>query len=465
MQRFRMGAFALLTAMLVGGVAACTAPPAEPTADTAGAPTTMAPEATAAETGATGGDLGTLEIGPGEPIKLAYMLVTAGADQALGVDSKNGVELAIDDLKGEFMGHPLELTGEDTGCSAEGGQTAATKLAGDKSIVAIIGTSCSSEARAAAPIISDAGLTMVSPSNTAPDLTDPAQHAAGYLRTAHNDKVQGKVAAEFVYNDLKLKKVATIHDGSPYAEGLVGAFTENFKALGGEITSAEAVNPDDTDMKPVLTTIAAGNPEMIYFPIFTKAGGFVASQSKEIPQLATVKLMGADGLFSPDFLKAAGTAALGMYLSSPDFSTFGSDYKDKFLPAYQAKFGSKPISAFHAHAYDATNMILAAVKAVAVEGADGSLTIDRAKLRAALFATSALKGLTGSLTCNETGDCADPRIAVYQVTQDNLDKGEVPTDKIYPMGDAAGTTDASSTSGGAATEAPAMSEATATPSS
>lgn len=462
MQRFRMGALAFAAALVVGGLAACS-PPAEPTTETMAEPTTMAPEATAADTGATTGDLGTLQIAAGEPIKLAYMLVTAGADQSLGLDSKNGIELALADLNNEFMGHPIELSGEDTGCSAEGGQTAATKLAGDKSILAIIGTSCSSEARAAAPIITDAGFTMVSPSNTAPDLTDPAKHAAGFLRTAHNDKVQGKVAAEFVFNELKLTKVATIHDGSPYAEGLVNAFTENFTALGGTITSAEAVGPDDTDMKPVLTSIAANSPEMLYFPIFTKAGGFVASQSKEIPELVDVKLMGADGLFSPDFLKAAGSAALGMYLSSPDFSTFGSDYKDKFLPAYEAKFGTPPISAFHAHAYDAANMILAAVQQVAEQGADGSLTIDRAKLRAALFATAGFKGLTGSLTCSETGDCADPRIAVYQVTQDNLDKGEVPTEKIFPMGDAAGTTGASSTSGGSATEAPAMSEATATP--
>jgi branched-chain amino acid transport system substrate-binding protein len=444
-----MSAFALLAALMMGGLAACSAP-GEPTADTSTQPTEMAPEATAADTGSTAaGELGTLEIAAGEPIKLAYMLVTAGADQSLGLDSRNGIELAIDDLNAEFMGHPIELTGEDTGCTAEGGQTAANKLAGDKSLLAVIGTSCSSEARAAAPIISDAGLTMVSPSNTAPDLTDPTKHVAGYLRTAHNDKVQGKVAAEFVANELKLKKVATIHDGSPYAEGLVGAFTENFTALGGEITSAEAVSPDDTDMKPVLTSIAANGPEMVYFPIFTKAGGFVASQSKEIPQLATVKLMGADGLFSPDFLKAAGSAALGMYLSSPDFSTFGSSYKDNFLPAYEAKFATKPISAFHAHAYDAANMILAATKLVAVEGADGSLSIDRAKLREALFATAGFQGLTGSLTCNETGDCADPRIAVYQVTQDNLTKGETPTDKIYPM------TDASSTG--------SMSAATATP--
>lgn len=434
MLRFRFLTVALLATLMAGMVVGCApaAPEVEPgTSSEEGA----APEATTDDSAAMvepAGELGVVEIAPGEPIKLAYMLVTAGPDQSLGLDSVRGAELAVDDAGSTLLGHPIELVGEDEACSAEGGQTAATKLASDPTIVAVIGTSCSSAARPAAPIVSDAGLTMVSPSNTAPDLTDPAKRAAGYMRTAHNDKVQGKVAAEFVFNELGLSKVATIHDGSPYAEGLVNAFTQNFTGLGGEITSAEAVNPDDTDMRPVLTKIASGAPEMVYFPIFTKAGGFVASQSKEIPALADVALMGADGLFSPDFMTAAGSAALNMYLSSPDFSAFGSAYADNFLPAYETKYGEKPISAFHAHAYDAANLIMAAIQQVAQEGPDGSLRIDRAALRAALLATSGFQGLTGDITCDENGDCADPRIAVYQITQANIDAGEVPTAKIYP---------------------------------
>ena len=171
-----------------------------------------------------------------------------------------GIEIAVDDMGGELLGHPIEIVGEDTGCSPEGGQAAATKLASDTSLVAVVGTSCSSEARVGAPILTEAGLSMISPSNTAPDLTDPAKHVAGYFRTAHNDLVQGRVAAEFVYNELGLKKAATIHDGSLYAVGLATAFADNFKKLGGEIVSEQAVNVGDTDMRPVLTTIAAAAP-------------------------------------------------------------------------------------------------------------------------------------------------------------------------------------------------------------
>ena len=417
----------VLVAMVL---AACPAPAAPATGGEA--PAASGGEAAAPAEGGCTDELGCVEVAAGAPIRLAYMLVVSGPDGSLGIDARRGAELAVAENT-DVLGHTLELVGEDSGCNAEGGQAAAQKLASDQSVVAVVGTSCSSEARAGAPILSDAGFTMVSPSATAPDLTDPAKHVPGFLRTAHNDKVQGQVAAQFVAEELKLKTVATIHDGSPYAEGLVNAFTENFTGMGGAISAAEAVGPTDTNMPPVLTKIAASKPEMLYYPIFTASGGLITVQSEEIEGLGpSIKTMGADGLFSPDFLKAAGASALGMYLSSPDFSTFGTDYSEKFLPAYEAAYGEKPTSAFHAHAYDAVNVIVAAINVVGVKNDDGSLTIGRKALRDALYATKDFKGLTGNIACNENGDCADPKIAVYEITQENLDAGEVPTARIYP---------------------------------
>ena len=85
------------------------------------------------------------------------------------------------------------------------------------------------------------------------------------MRTAHNDKVQGAVAAEFAIKQLRSRRLA-IHDGSAYAEQLQAVFAETFRKLGGTITSQEAV-ATDTDMRPVLTKIATGKPEFIYYPV------------------------------------------------------------------------------------------------------------------------------------------------------------------------------------------------------
>jgi branched-chain amino acid transport system substrate-binding protein len=378
------------------------------------------------------GKLGVIKIKPGEPIHIASWMVIAGADASLGTDTRRGVEIAAADKGGKLLGHPIKLTFQDTGCNAEGGQAAATKLAADPTIVAAIGSNCSSEARPGVPILWKAGIVTVSPSNTAPYLTDPNRGPDydGYLRTCHNDKVQGAVAAEFARKQLKVKSAATIHDGSVYAEQLQAVFAETFKKLGGTITSQEAVSPTDTDMRPVLTKIATGKPEFIYYPIFIAAGGHITRQVREVKGLEKVYLMGADGIFSPDFYKAAGEAAVGMYHSSPDFSAFAGGYKN-FLEKHQKKYGEKPLAPFHAHAYDAAMIIFAAIEKVAKKAPDGTLTIDRGKLRDALYSTKDFKGLTGTITCDQYGDCADPKIGVYKTTPENVKNLVMPDTPIW----------------------------------
>jgi len=370
--------------------------------------------------------IGCVTIKPGEPVHIAYGLVVAGPNETLGIDSRNGIEIAIADAGGKILGHDIKFDGQDTGCSAETGQAAATKLAADPTIIGVVGTSCSSEARVGMPLMSKAGFVVVSPSNTAVDLTEAgnANNYPGYLRTAHNDKVQGAKAAEYAYNVLGIRKAATINDGSIYADGLQKVFAENFKKLGGTITAQSAVDPNQTDMSSVLADIAAGSPELIYLPIFQPAGPFIILQAPKTPGLETVKLMGADGLFSPDVVTAAGDSIEGFKVSSPLVT--GAAY-DAFVQKYTTKFGKAPISIFHAHAYDAFNMIKAGIEKVAVQQADGTLIIPRQALRDALYATKDFQGLTGVLGCTPTGDCANPVIGIYE-----YHKGQYPPTLIFP---------------------------------
>jgi branched-chain amino acid transport system substrate-binding protein len=70
---------------------------------------------------------------------------------------------------------------------------------------------------------------------------------------------------------------------------------------------------------------------------------------------------------------------------------------------------------------------------VAVENADGSLSVPKGALRDAIFATKDFPGLTGTLSCSRTGDCGAPVIAAYQITQENVDSGAMPTTPIWPQ--------------------------------
>ena len=355
---------------------------------------------------------GCVTYGPDDPIHIATALVISGANESLGVDSQRGAEIAIID-RGEVLGHPIKHTAEDGGCSAEGGQAAATKISSDQTIVAVIGHNCSSSCTPAAPVYTEAGITMISPSCTAPSLT-LGDRAANFFRSCHNDSVQGKFAADFFYDELGLRTAATIHDGSPYAEELANVFAENFVAKGGTITTQEAVNVGDTDMRPVLTTIAVDAPDVIYYPIFVAEGGFITSQSTEISGLEDTILAGADGIITPDFVEAAGEASEGMYFTGPDLG-FENELYNHFLEVYQSEYGTAPTSVFHAHAYDAANMIFDAIEKVAVVEDDGTIHIGRGALRDAVAATANFEGITGNLNCDDVGDCADPKVNVSQL--------------------------------------------------
>jgi branched-chain amino acid transport system substrate-binding protein len=369
---------------------------------------------------------GCLTVGSGEPIKVGTLLSITGDNPSLGIDSQRGVILAVDNLDGkldgkpgQLMGHNVQLVNSDETCSKTGGQSGATKLAADPKLLSVIGTSCSSAALGVADtIFSKKGILLISPSNTGPSLTAEGQHQPFYLRTAHNDKIQGAVVADFAKEKIGAKTAATIHDESPYSDGLAAVFRQVFEKQGGKITNNEAVQSTDRDMKPVLNSIAQNKPDFIYYPAFNPVCALIAKQGRAIPALKDTALMGSDGCAAPEYVQVGGKAVYGSWSSSPDQTaqaTKNAFYGQQFLPAYQKQFGERPISVFNAHAFDAFNILADAIKKTATDDG-GTLTIPRTKLKDEIFKTSNYKGLSGTITCTPLGDCATAvSIAVYKV--------------------------------------------------
>ena len=369
------------------------------------------------------GSLGTVTVEAGEDIQIRSLNAITGDVAFLGITNQRGVEQAIADF-GDIHGFSVTIgTGLDDLCSADGGQAAAQTIVADEDVVGVIGTSCSGAATAASPLISEAGMVMISPSNTSPALTSDLagtagdNYHAGYYRTAHNDLFQGAAMAKFVYEELGISEAAAIHDGDPYTQGLAQAFADAFENLGGSVTGFTGVNKEDTDMVPVLTEIAAGSPGALFFPIFQPAGDFVADQAPGVSGLEGVVLLGADGLQVQTFMELP--QANGMYLSGPDLR-YGSNTNqstgataDKFLADYESNNGNAPEAPFWAHSYDATTILLEAIKA-ASHSHDGNLEIDRAGVREYLDNLSGYEGIIGTLSCDDFGDCGAQRITVVQ---------------------------------------------------
>ena len=418
MQKYMRWSGLLVVLMLV--LAACqggTGTSAEPSEDES-APATAGESAgtgtgTAADCDAD--PFGCIELAEGDPLVMGTALVITGANESLGLDSQYGAEVARQ-MKPEIAGHEVEFNHQDDGCSTEGGTAAARALLSEENIAGVIGTSCSSAGIPAAEILSAEGIMLVSASNTAPSLTAPETHEDFYARTAHNDSIQGAAMAQFVCEVLGLETAATIDDGSAYADQLAAVFAASFpEECGGTITAEEAISVGDTDFSGTLGNIAADSPEFLYFPIFVAEGALITQQARETPGLEDTILGGADGILTPDWLEAAGEAAEGAVLSGPDLAFSGEFYEAEFLPAYtEVSQEEQPVSVFHAHAFDAYNMLAQAMEEVAFE--DGGTTyIPRTAMRDAFFSIEGFEGITGTLTCDENGDCADAKISVSEV--------------------------------------------------
>ena len=367
----------------------------------------------------------------GDQIQVRSLNAISGEPSFLGIPIQRSVEAAIADY-GEVRGFEVSMgRGLDDLCSAEGGQAAAQTIVADEQIVGLVGTSCSVAATAAAPLISDAGIVMIAPSNTSPSLTSDLRgtagedHYPGYYRTSHNDLIGGAALAQFLRDELGHTSAAVIHDGDPYTQGLGQAFADAFSDLGGEITGFSGINKEDTDMVPVLTELAAAAPDALFLPIFQPAGDHVAEQAPRVSGLEDVVMLSGGGLLNDAFLGLSQSE--GMYFSGPDVR-FGDNANQstgksatQVLDEYQAAHGEAPSSPYWGHAYDATTLLLEAIEASSAVNDAGQLVIEKAAVREFLNGLSGYSGIIGTLGCDEFGDCGSQKVTIIHHT----DSGDV----------------------------------------
>ena len=370
------------------------------------------------------GPLGAVEIGADEAVQIRSLL-SITVVPSLGAALRQGCELAVADF-GSIHGHAVDL-GEsvDAMCSPEGGRAGAEQIAADPQVLGLIGTSCSAAAVAASPVISEAGLVMISPSNTSPLLTsdlagnaNPDYHA-GYFRVSNNDLYQARAVADFAYGELGLRRMAAVDDGDPYTSALVGAFASAFRAIGGEVPVASTIDKGATDMTSVLAEFAEAGPDGIFFPLFEGEGTPFAEQARAFDGLEGVTLITGAALLVSEFLGTPQSE--GMYFAGPE-TDLGSNVNEstgksaaEVLAAFESTYGGPPTSPYWAHAYDATTVLLSAIESAAGEDG-GTLRVDRAALREELGATEGFQGLIGALSCDGFGDCGTGRVNIYHHT-------------------------------------------------
>jgi len=308
-------------------LASCT-----PAATEAPAAATEAPAA--ADDPCAADAFGCAEIAPGSTIKIGMGAPMTGDNAQFGVDISQGAQIAVKD-GGEIEGFGLELVVEDDGGTPEGGAAVANKLVSDPAIVAIAGHIFSGATDAAMPIYEKAGIPMMSPSATNPPLTQKGSKV--FNRVAFTDAAQGKFAAEYLFEKLSITKLAVMHDGQAYGQGLAEVVATRFAELGGEVVATEAITPGETDYTAPLSAIAAKDPQAVYYGGYVQEAVILANQWSQ-SGLEGIVFFGCDGTYGEDFLTRTGENGEGAYavaLVPP-----ASDPVDTFNKAYQTEFGA-----------------------------------------------------------------------------------------------------------------------------
>ena len=367
----------------------------------------------------------------GGTIRIGVYGSTTGTTATFGQSTENGVKLAIDEVNavGGVGGKQLEMFSEDDQSKAEEAATAVQKLINQDQVVALIGEVASSRSLAAAPIAQEAGVPMISPSSTNPEVTRKGNFI---FRTCFIDPFQGTVMAIFASQNLGYKRVAILKDiKNDYSVGLAQFFTEEFSGKqGGSITGEQAYSEGDSDFRSQLTALKANNPEAIFVPGYYTEVGSIAIQARELG--ITAPLLGGDGWVSDQLLKIGGEALNGSYysnhfaLDSPDSSLQG------FLSRYRDKFGAQP-DAIGGLAYDAARLLADALRrlhetdAAAFEALDAAKSSDaeaqraaRAKLRDLINGVQAFPGVTGAITFDAERNPVKPAVVIK--VEDGVEK-------------------------------------------
>ena len=347
-----------------------------------------------------------------------------GGDATFGQSTKSGVEVALKELtdhkQGKIGGLSVRVVNEDDQGKAEEAATVVQKLINQDQVVAVLGEVASSRSLAAAPICQAAGVPMISPSSTNPEVTRKGDFI---FRMCFLDDFQGETMARFALENLNLKKVAILKDvKSDYSVGLAQYFSDAFTGGGGTILGKDqAYQAGDQDFSAALTAIKARRPDAIFIPGYYTEVGLIARKARELG--ITVPLLGGDGWESEKLLEIGGESLNGAYYSNHWALDKPDSVLQGFLDAYRAQFNADP-DAIGGLAYDAANVLFSCMEKLATDdpktfaalGSSKAGTPERkaalVKLRDLIAATKDYIGVTGTITLDENRNASKPAVVI-----------------------------------------------------
>lgn len=323
---------------------------------------------------------------------IAFQGPLSGDNQQLGINEVNGAGLAIEEAnKDGSLGFKVKLLKADDGGVPEKAPAAAAQVIQDSAVMGVVGPSFSGPSQAVGKKYGDAGLAIVNPSASRGDLQD--QGFTTWHRVMPNDNAEGAAAAEWLAK--KAKKVIVVSDKSAYGDGVAKSVAEGLKTNGSTVVTQPADATTTKDYGPIAQTINQSGADAVFYAGYDAQGAQLAKALKGVGYKGL--RMSGNGVKSSVFTDGAKADGEGWYLSCGCQDATVAPESKAFAAAYQAKFNT-PASTYSPEAYDATNIVIQAIKTAKEAG-----EVTRQSVNDAVNKID-YKGITGQIKFGDNGD-------------------------------------------------------------
>ena len=332
-----------------------------------------------------------IRLGLGGPI--------TGPNATSGEEMKNGAEQAVEDLNaaGGVLGQKIQTTVGDDVSDPKQGVSVANKFAGE-GVKWVVGHFNSGVSIPSSEVYQEAGIIQITPASTNPRFTD--RGLWNTFRTCGRDDQQGAVAGSYLATNFKGKKVAIVHDKTPYGKGLADETQKAMESKGLKAAMYEGINPGEKDYSALVSKLKQTGADVVYFGGLHTEAGLIIRQMRD--QGLQSPLMSGDGIVSAEFTSIAGPGADGTLMTfSPD------PRKNPNAKDAVAKFKAKNFEpeAYTLYAYAAVQILADAAKQVG--GVEPKKMADNMKQG------KAFKTVIGDISFDKKGDITRPDYVMY----------------------------------------------------
>lgn len=358
--------------------------------------------------GACGGGDGGKGGGGDGGITIGFMGDLTGENSGLVIPPYQGAQLAVEQYNATNPTTKITLKKYDSQGKPEQATTLIQGAVKNDKITALIGPAFSGESQSVGPILDEAKIPSITPSATNVTLAEKSWKY--WHRAVADDAVQGTGAGGFIADQVKAKKVFTVHDNQDYGKGLADSISNVVKPKGAQVQT-DAVDDKASDYSSTVNKIKQFNPEIVYFGGYYSVAGKLFKQLREAGY--TGKMMSGDGSLAAGLVEGAGQKnAQGALLSCGcviDAEGKVSAKSKKFAEDYKAKFGS-PVAIYSSEGYDAATALIEAIKA----GKTKSEDINE------FLKTVDFEGVGKRIKFDDKGELASQDIYVYQVKDNTI---------------------------------------------